>query len=163
MNWFPLKNYTHYSLLRGFSKPEELVAKCKDNGYIACGISDYKTISGCVAFFKACKKAGIKPILGCSFDGFQLFAKNKDGWHDLIEIISSESNIDKIIKRGNILQIFDKDYPLEPSSYYVNKEDAKLHRILLCSEMKTTLPKISKSITKGLDGDLIVDLNKFPK
>lgn len=163
MNWFPLKNYTHYSLLRGFSKPEELVAKCKNNGYIACGISDYKTISGCVAFFKACKKAGVKPILGCSFDNFQLFAKNKQGWHDLIEIVSDDTKLASILKRGNILQIFDKDYSNEPSSYYVNKEDAKLHRILLCSDIKTTLPKIAKSLTKGLDGDILIDMNKYPE
>lgn len=163
MNWFPVKNYTHYSLLQGFSKPEELVQKCKDNDYIACGITDYKTISGCVAFFKACKKAGIKPILGCSFDGFQLFAKNKDGWHDLIEIVSDETKIDKIVKRGNIVKVLDQNYASEPTSYYVNKEDAKLHRILLCSDIKTTLPKVAKCVTKTLDGDLLVDINKFPE
>ena len=162
MSWFPLKNYTHYSLLKGFSKPEELVKKCKDNDYIACGIADYKTISGCVAFFKACKKEGIKPILGCSFDGFQLFVKNKDGWHDLIEIISDETKIPKIVKRGNLLQVFDKDYSSEPCSYYVNKDDAKLHRILLCSDMKSTLPKITRYINKKSDGELLID-SKYPE
>jgi DNA polymerase-3 subunit alpha len=168
LNWFPLKNYTHYSLLKGFSKPEELVKKCKDNEYIACGICDYKTISGCVSFFKACKKNGIKPILGCSFDGFELFAKNKDGWHDLIEIVSmldednnlSESVVKSIIDRGNIIQIVENN---EPKSYYVNKEDADLHRVLLCSDMKTTLPKIKKSLIRGMDGSILIDHNKYPQ
>jgi len=168
LNWFPLKNYTHYSLLRGFSKPEDLVKKCKDNGYIACGIADYKTISGCISFFKACKKEGIKPILGCSFDGFQLFSKNKNGWHDLIELISlldenndlSEENLTNILNRKNLIKI---QQDSEPASYYVNKQDASLHRILLCSDMKTTLPKIKKSLIKDLDGDIIIDYNKYPE
>ena len=39
MNWFPLCNYTHYSLLKGFSKPLSLAKKCKENGFAACGIA----------------------------------------------------------------------------------------------------------------------------
>lgn len=54
MKWFPLLNYTHYSLQYGFSKPKELAKKCKENSYPACGIADYKSISGAVSFYKAC-------------------------------------------------------------------------------------------------------------
>jgi|688.fasta_scaffold00819_35 DNA polymerase-3 subunit alpha len=156
LNWCPLRNFTHYSLLKGFSKPSELASKCKSEGYIACGIADYKTISGAVAFYKACKKFGIKPIIGCSFDDFTLFAKNKDGWYDLIHLVSSldnEGNLNKdilssILKKQNIIKI-ENNINLLPVSYYVNSEDAKLHRILLCSELKTTLPKINKLIHSG--------------
>jgi DNA polymerase-3 subunit alpha len=177
MNWFPLMNYTHYSLLRGFSKPEELAKKCKDNNYPACGICDYKTISGAVSFYKACKKAGIKPIIGCSFDAFSLFAKNKDGWNDLISLVSSldengelpYSFLKKIVSKNNLIKVdnlieSDESSPDSmPYSYYVEKKDAALHRILLCSEMKTTLPKIKKSIMHGMDGNLIIDVNKYPE
>ncbi|NDB58637.1 PHP domain-containing protein [bacterium] len=156
LNWCPLRNFTHYSLLKGFSKPSELASKCKSEGYIACGISDYKTISGAVAFYKACKKSGIKPIIGCSFDDFTLFAKNKNGWYDLIQLVSSldnEGNLNRdilssILKKQNIIKV-DNNINLLPVSYYVNSEDAKLHRILLCSELKTTLPKINKLIHSG--------------
>ena len=89
MNWFPLKNFTHYSLLKGFSKPHELAKVCADNEYPACGITDYKTISGAVSFHQACKKVGIKPIIGCSFDNTTVVARNKKGWFDLIELVSS--------------------------------------------------------------------------
>lgn len=162
MLWFPLLNYTHYSLLKGFSKPEELASKCKDNGYIACGLTDYKTISGAVSFYKACKKAGIKPLIGCSFDSFVVFAKNKSGWYDLIELVSSldkDDNLsqelaDKIICRNNLLKINLVDLSNQPYSCYVNRADAGLHRILLCSEMKTTLPKIQKQLRKGIDSAL---------
>lgn len=162
MNWFPLKNYTHYSLLKGFSKPSELAQKCKDNDYPACGICDYKTISGAVSFYKACKKVGIKSIIGCSFDDFKVFAKNKDGWHDLIELVSSldedrnlsNDTLQGILKRNNLFLLKDDDTKNLPTSYYVNRSDAKLHRILLCSDMKTTMPVVNKQIKKGIDSKL---------
>ena len=169
MNWFPLCNYTHYSLLKGFSKPEELAQKCKNNDYPACGICDYKTLSGAVSFYKACKKVGIKPIIGCSFDFATLFAKNKEGWYELIEMVSSldengklPTDFDNRKVSKNLISISNDPKNAMPISYYTNREDAKLHRILLCSEMKTTLPKIKKSLHKGLDGDILVDENKYP-
>ena len=151
MNWFPLKNFTHYSLLKGFSKPHELAKICADNEYPACGIADYKTISGAVSFYQACKKVGVKPILGCTFDNSSVFAKNKAGWHDLIEMVSlidtdgnlSPSVAKDIMSRKNLIQVKDME-----SSYYTKSEDASLHRILLCSELKTTLPKVQKQIRK---------------
>jgi len=170
MNWFPLCNFTHYSLLRGFSKPEELAKKCSENRYRACGIADYKSISGAVSFYQACKEVGVKPIIGCSFDGFTLFAKNKNGWLDLIRLVSSlnhDSELDyttlrEVCKRGNLICVSEseakspisgKDWYQKDSAYsntyYVNKEDAALHRILLCSSMKTTFPKVNKQITNG--------------
>jgi DNA polymerase-3 subunit alpha len=167
MNWFPLINYTHYSLLKGFSKPEELAQKCKDNGYPACGICDYKTISGAVAFYKACKKVGIKPIIGCSFNFISLFAKNKKGWHDLIELVSSieddtkDDAYNEVFSRGNLIKIWNAPSKSMPVSYYTNKEDAKLHRVLLCSDMKTTLPKILKCIRSDNRGGINID-SKFP-
>jgi DNA polymerase-3 subunit alpha len=156
LKWCPLRNYTHYSLLKGFSKPNELAYKCKENGYVACGIADYKTISGVVSFYKACKKHGIKPIIGCSFDNCTLFAKNNKGWHDLIKLVSSindDGNIsndiwNNILAKDNLISV-NNNIELIPVSYYVNSDDATLHRVLLCSELKTTLPKINKQIQKG--------------
>lgn len=169
ISWFPLKNYTHYSLLKGFSKPEELAQKCKDNGYPACGICDYKTISGSVAFYKACKKVGIKPIIGCSFDSFIVFAKNKNGWHDLIELVSSldesgnlsEDTLNSVLVKNNLIKLTSSPSPSMPVSYYVNRKDAKLHRILLCSDMKTTLPKILKCIRPDNRGG--INVKNYPE
>ena len=151
MTWFPLCNYTHYSLLRGFSKPAELVSECKKRGYVACGIADYKSISGAVSFYSACKKNDIMPIIGCSFDGFSLFAKNKDGWYELIELVSSikDDEVDqrllsKVSKSDNLFKV--KPSKQCPESYYVQKEDAELHRILLCSNLKCTMAKAKDKV-----------------
>lgn len=163
MNWFPLKNYTHYSLLKGFSKPHELAKICADNDYPACGITDYKSISGAVSFHQECKKVGIKPIIGCSFDNTTVYAKNKDGWHDLIQMVSmtdESGNMPKdvakdIVSRNNLVALVKSKDNIKPS-YYTNKEHAQLHRILLCSALKTTLPKIQSKIRKNdLDADVL--------
>lgn len=161
MNYFPLCNYTHYSLQKGFSKPEELVKKCVKNGYPACGISDYKSLSGCVEHYKQCKKQGIKPILGCAFDGFYLFAKNHEGWLNLIEIVSSDAELDSIksiFERGNLVWVGEgggeggmEFSPIFAPTYYTEQEDAPLHRILLCGGMKTTLPKVYGDLRKGVN------------
>lgn len=172
MDWFPLCNYTHYSLQKGFSKPEELAKKCHENLYIACGIADYKSISGAVSFYKACLDNNIKPIIGCAFDGFSLFAKNHDGWLNLIQIVSSISTdgkvnnqlLVKLASRGNLICVA-KDASYSPiigenfyektesfmDIYYTNKEDAELHRIILCSSMKTTLPEVNKKLKSGVN------------
>ena len=176
----PLCNYTHYSLQLGFSKPKELVAKCKQNGYKACGICDYKSISGSVSFFQQCKKAGIKPIIGCSFDGFSLFSKNKEGWFDLISIISGIQSEDEMTvirryaKKGNLIYVGKKlDQPICHHSdtyvkdqyiknyFYVNTTDADIHRISLCSGLKTTLPDIMKYIGKNTLDDALKPYVKF--
>jgi len=156
--------------LKGFSQPKELAKKCKNNDYKACGIADYKSISGAVSFYSACIENNIKPIIGCSFDNFSLFAKNKNGWFDLIELVSSldeNDNLDTkflnlICSKGNLIcvaknelasPVSKEDFYLKTDCfydiYYVNQEDAQLHRILLCSNMKTTLPKVYKKIKSG--------------
>lgn len=167
MDWFPLCNYTHYSLQKGFSKPADLAKKCAENSYPACGIADYKSISGAVSFYQACMTNNIKPIIGCAFDGFFLFAKNKQGWLELIQIVSSiepdgttdNSLIIELTKNGNFICVAD-DVSKSPikgddfykktecfrETYYVDKNDAPLHRVNLCSAMKTTLPKVMKKI-----------------
>jgi DNA polymerase III subunit alpha len=184
MNWAPLCNYTHYSLLKGFSKPDKLVAKCSKNKYKACGIADYKSVSGAVAFVKSCKKHGIKPIIGCSFDGFTLFSKNIDGWFNLIKLISSLDEdgqlnpkfLRAICSSGNLVAVA-SDKSLSPISgedfykksewlmdtYYTEKEEAELHRVLLCSKMKTTLPKVRSALKKGenIESKEFFDRNDF--
>jgi len=181
MDWFPLCNYTHYSLQQGLSKPKDLAKKCSDNNYKACGIADYKTLSGAVSFYKACIDQNVKPIIGCSFDGFTLFAKNHQGWLELIQIVSSVEKeqpcrklIDTLASNKNLICVAKSEidspikgqdfYELTESfdvSYYVEKVDAELHRILLCSKAKTTLPAVSRSSEKAGEDIAFFESNHF--
>jgi len=160
---------THFSLLKGFSKCDNLAARCKEYGYTSCMLADIKTISGAINFHKACRKHDIKPIIACDFGDFLIVAKNKDGWFDLIKCVSDQSIefLKNMAKRNNLLCIMPKtngmkaifkdnfikyDYK-KHASYYVDKSDVECHRILLCSGMKTTLPKINKKLKSNEDLD----------
>ena len=56
--------HTIYSVLDGVCKLEPLVERAKEFGMTAVAQTDHNHIGGALAFQKACKKGGIKPILG---------------------------------------------------------------------------------------------------
>ena len=58
-----LHNHTEYSLLDGAAKVDELVNRAKELGQTALAITDHRNMFGCISFYKACKAAGIKPIM----------------------------------------------------------------------------------------------------
>ena len=102
--------HTQYSLLDGAARISDLVARAKALGQEALAITDHGVMYGVIDFYRACGKAGIKPILGMEayvaprsrFDreGAQdreyahliLLAKNETGYHNLMRL-SSEAFI----------------------------------------------------------------------
>ena len=167
--WEPLNCKTHFSLLKGFCRCDDLAARCKQYGYTSCGIADIKTISGAVDFHQACKKHEIKPIIGCDFEDFILYAKNKDGWFDLIKYVSNQEldTLKLLAERGNIIcvatdsnglqKLFKNNYinwsHKDDEIFYVDQEDAECHRVILCSGMKTNLKKVAKKIKDNEEFD----------
>lgn len=59
-----LHTHSHYSLLDGLSKINEMVALAKERGMNAIGLTDHGNMYGAIEFYKKCKSAGIKPIIG---------------------------------------------------------------------------------------------------
>lgn len=56
--------HTQYSLLDGLSNITKLVDRAKSFNQKAIAITDHGAMYGAVHFYNACKKAGIKPIIG---------------------------------------------------------------------------------------------------
>ncbi len=99
--------HTEYSLLDGACRIEEVVERAKNLGQTALAVTDHGVLYGAVAFYKACKNAGIKPIIGCEvyvaprsrFDKVHgidsdryhliLLCKNETGYKNLIKLVSS--------------------------------------------------------------------------
>lgn len=59
-----LHNHTHYSLLDGLTKIEELIDYVKEQGMTAVAVTDHGTMSGLIDLYKTAEEADIKPILG---------------------------------------------------------------------------------------------------
>src|SRR3989339_1568143 len=59
-----LHTHSHYSLLDGLPKIDDLVKKVKDLGMDSIALTDHGVLYGAIEFYKRAKKAGIKPILG---------------------------------------------------------------------------------------------------
>ena len=65
MEFTHLHVHTEYSLLDGSSKIQELVTETKKLGMDSIAITDHGVMYGVIDFYKAAKKAGVKPIIGC--------------------------------------------------------------------------------------------------
>ena len=107
-NFTHLHVHTQYSLLDGAARISDLVARAKEMGQTALAITDHGVMYGVIDFFKACKKEGIKPILGMEAyvaprsmadrEGTQdreyahliLLSKNETGYKNLM-LLSSEA------------------------------------------------------------------------
>ncbi|MEZ5104896.1 MAG: DNA polymerase III subunit alpha [Draconibacterium sp.] len=102
--------HSQYSILDGAASVSALVNKAKGDGMSALALTDHGTMFGIKEFHLTCKKAGIKPILGCEtyvaartiYDkndkidrsGYHLIllAKNKTGYKNLVKLISIANN-----------------------------------------------------------------------
>ena len=98
--------HSEFSLLDGANRIKDLPVRAKELGMNAIAITDHGVMYGAVDFYKACKKNGVKPIIGCEVyvaprSRFQkepgidnhyahliLLAKNNTGYKNLIKIVS---------------------------------------------------------------------------
>ena len=65
MAFVHLHVHSEYSLLDGACRLDGLIARAKELGQTAVAVTDHGVMYGLVEFYKAAKKAGIRPILGC--------------------------------------------------------------------------------------------------
>jgi DNA polymerase III subunit alpha len=88
-NFVHLHCHTEYSLLDGAARVTGLVERAASLGMPALAITDHGTMFGVMDFYRAAKKAGIKPIIGCEVyvstrSRFQKEARKDDSQYHLI-------------------------------------------------------------------------------
>jgi DNA polymerase-3 subunit alpha len=64
MKFCHLHLHSHYSLLDGLSKIDEIVSAVKEFGMDAVALTDHGNLYGAIEFYQKAKKEGIKPIIG---------------------------------------------------------------------------------------------------
>ena len=105
MSFTHLHVHTEYSLLDGACRIGKIAAAAKQKGFDSLAITDHGVMYGVIDFYRACKKEGIKPIIGCEvyvapksrFDkttGYDkyyhmvLLCENLTGYQNLIKLVS---------------------------------------------------------------------------
>lgn len=106
MGFVHLHVHTEYSLLDGACRIRDLPALVKEMGQNAVAITDHGVMYGVIDFYRACKKEGIHPIIGCEvyvarrtrfdkqheFDAesrhLVLLCKNETGYRNLSYMVS---------------------------------------------------------------------------
>ena len=105
-NFVHLHLHTEYSLLDGACRIDRLFERARELGQTAVAMTDHGVMYGAVEFYKAAKKHGIKPIIGCEmylaprgmgdrvysldkdYSHLVLLAKNDEGYRNLIKLNS---------------------------------------------------------------------------
>lgn len=107
MSFVHLHVHSHYSLLDGLTKIDELVLRAKEDGAPAVALTDHGSMYGIIEFYQKCKKEGIKPIVGvetylapvslhqkltredAANYHLLLLAKNFTGYKNLLKLVST--------------------------------------------------------------------------
>jgi DNA polymerase-3 subunit alpha len=106
-NFVHLHVHSEYSLLDGACRISELAKRAAELKMPALALSDHGNLFGAIEFYKECRAAGIKPIIGCEVylapgsrrdrksatakeasTHFLLLARNEKGYHNLLKLVS---------------------------------------------------------------------------
>ncbi|MGC8881079.1 MAG: DNA polymerase III subunit alpha [Minisyncoccia bacterium] len=98
--------HSHYSLLDGLSKVEEILQKAKELGLDGLALTDHGVLYGAIEFYTKAKEMGIKPIIGCElylaprllsdktpkidtkFYHLPVLVKNLTGYKNLLKLVT---------------------------------------------------------------------------
>ncbi len=91
---FPLRVHSYYSLMRGTASPKQLCRAAAELGYTGLAMTDRDNLYGLWPFLTACKKMGLKPIVGAEISEpdsrrtVVLLVYKKNGYVNLCNLLS---------------------------------------------------------------------------
>lgn len=106
MSFTHLHVHSHYSLLDGLARPEQLLKKTKEQKLKALALTDHGVMYGSIEFYQQAKELGIKPIIGVETyvapNGMEskrpgvdtrpyhliLLARNETGYKNLMRLVT---------------------------------------------------------------------------
>ena len=116
MSFAHLHVHSEYSLLDGACRIDKLVSAAKNLGQTAIAITDHGVMYGVIDFYRACKKQGIKPVIGCEvyvaprsrFD--KTFDFDKEYYHLVLlcENNKGYENLTKLVSKGFVDGFYNK-------------------------------------------------------
>lgn len=92
--------HSHYSLLDGLSKIDDILDKVKELGMDSVALTDHGVMYGAIEFYKKAKDKGIKPIIGCEvYEALgSMEEKDSNKRHHLILLVKNEKGYNNLVK-----------------------------------------------------------------
>ncbi len=92
--------HSHYSLLDGLSKIDDILDKVKELGMDSVALTDHGVMYGVIEFYKKAKAKGIKPIIGCEvYEAINsMLEKDSNERHHLILLAKNEKGYGNLVK-----------------------------------------------------------------
>src|SRR3989338_569729 len=102
--------HSHFSLLDGLSKIDELVSRAKELGMDSLALTDHGVMYGTIQFFNACQETGIKPIIGVEAYIAPRSLTQKDGkidadYYHLTLLAANQAGYKNLLKLTTIAHI----------------------------------------------------------
>jgi DNA polymerase III subunit alpha len=99
--------HSHYSLLDGANRIDELVTQTKKLGMNAIALTDHGNLYGAIEFYGECKKQGINPVIGyeayvAPTSRFEKTASRRDAAFHLTLLAQNEKGFKNLIKMASI-------------------------------------------------------------
>ncbi len=103
MKFTHLHVHSHYSLLDGLPKIDELLDYVKKLGMDACALTDHGALYGAIEFYKKAKERGIKSIIGAEiYLAFERMSQERpnidDERYHLVLLIKNEQGYKNLVK-----------------------------------------------------------------
>ena len=117
--WVHLHAHSEFSALDGVSHIDDMVRRVGKMGHPALALTDHGVMSGSVGLYKACRKAGIEPIVGMEIylvehaerpsgrqteDRYHLtvLARNYDGYKALVKLATRSHRRDRYHRKPRL-------------------------------------------------------------
>ena len=141
--------HSEYSLLDGACRVADIPRAAKEAGHTAVAMTDHGVLYGAVAFYRACKAEGIKPIIGCEVYVARNSRFSKEGKNDfsgdhLILLVENEIGYRNLIQM--VSQSFIEGFYMRPR---VDEELLRAHHEGLIALSACLAGKIPQAILSG--------------
>ncbi len=180
MKFTHLHVHTHYSLLDGLAKLDDLLDRAKELGMESLAITDHGSLYGGIEFFIKAKERGIKPLIGCEMyiTPNDLHSKNPDSLdrrrNHLVLIAKNMTGYKNLMKLISIAHLEGFYYKPRIDKKVLKKYSAGLIGLSACAEGEVPSAAISGDMQKAEKlaleykeifepGDFYLELQHHPK
>ncbi|MED5618601.1 DNA polymerase III subunit alpha [Ideonella sp. BN130291] len=99
MPFVHLRTHTEFSVVDGTLRIDDAAGAARDDAQVALAITDLNNLFGAVKFYTACRKKGVKPIIGADVwmepepgdklpSRLALLVQSSEGYHNLSELLA---------------------------------------------------------------------------